>query len=478
MGAGTDAAGQTVAGRWRTPPWNDASPEGIALAEQLPRDHPARWINEVVGELDRAGLAQREAGVGRQAVPPDFLWKAVWFEMACPNRLRPAPGTRAGRELGPVRWLLVGLEPSRTCLDNFRDRVGAELDHGPHQVLGQAQAEGFTPAERAAIDGSFTAADGSRHRLLTAQTLAKRWPQRDAALAVDRQQAAAAGSSLVEQVLAVLEPTAAAPPTGAAEPGATPALAPPPAAVVPTQDPAVPTAPPSAAAPAAAADPTSQPAAAGAPPESAASPRPRWLATTPGGRRQQRPQYQRARQRMHERQARHPQDNRQRRQRQRRAIERLVVRPTEPEAALGIDKRKTFRPLYHVPLVYDLESPFVLGHPVFAAVTAHQLLVPVAERTQHLSGRPRRQRLGDAIEARVLDLVWCAKPHRTRSSSAGLDPTPPAGPGKRPPKQLPTSALTWLPEPETYRCPEGHLLELDRTSQEGRGARQPLTVLP
>jgi hypothetical protein len=38
--------------------------------------------------------------------------------------------------------------------------------------------------------------------------------------------------------------------------------------------------------------------------------------------------------------------------------------------------------------------------------------------------------------------------------------------------------LTWLPEPETYRCPEGHLLELYRTIQEGRGSRQPLTVLP
>src|ERR1700736_5807013 len=168
MVGGTEAADKALAGRWRTPPWNEESPEWIALDQELPSDHPARWVNAIVGELDLTGLAQRYAGVGSQAAPPDLLVKAVLFELYCQNRLSPAQWTRDCRELTPLRWLLFGLQPSRTCLYNFRDRVGAELDCWQHQVLGQAQAEGFTTAERGAIDGSFTAAYGSRHRLITA----------------------------------------------------------------------------------------------------------------------------------------------------------------------------------------------------------------------------------------------------------------------------------------------------------------------
>jgi hypothetical protein len=144
---------------------------------------------------------------------------------------------------------------------------------------------------------------------------------------------------------------------------------------------------------------------------------------------------------------------------------------------LGIDKLKTFRPLYNVQLVCDLDSPFILGHQVFAAVTDHHLLVPVVERTQQLTGRPLRHLLGDAIYASVLDLVWCDEEDITLYSSAGLDAAATAGTGKRPAKQLPKSAFTWLPEQETYRCPEGHVLEFYRTSQEQRGSRQALTVL-
>ena len=473
MVVGTDAAGKALSGRWLTPPWNEESPEWIALDEELPLDHPARWVNAVVGELDLTSLAQRYAGVGSQALPPDLLLKGVLFEMYCQNRLSPAQWTRDCRELGPLRWLLFGLQPSRTCLYNFRDRVGSELDRWQQQILGKAQAEGFTTAERGAIDGSFTAAYGSRHRLITAQTLDKRWQQLEAALAIDRQQAAIGGSSLLEQVLAVLEPTEAALPTDTAEAAATPVMEAT-TAVVPTQDTTRPTAPESAAAPAAVADRAGPIPVGGPPQENPAPHQPGWMATTPGGRRQQRHKYQRARQRMHELQARHAKDNSKRSKRQRRAIERLVVSPTEPEAALGIDKLKTFRPLYNLQLVCDLDSPFVLGHQVFAAVTDHHLLVPVVQRTQQLTGRLPRQLLGDAIYASVLDLVWCEEQGITLYSSAGLDT---AGPGKRPPKQLPKSAFTWLPEQGTYRCPEGHLLEFCRTNQERRGSRQELTVL-
>ena len=46
-------------------------------------------------------------------------------------------------------------------------------------------------------------------------------------------------------------------------------------------------------------------------------------------------------------------------------------------------------------------------------------------------------------------------PRRMPPGSAVPDP-------KKPPRQIPKEAFTWLPEPQTYRCPAGHLLVLKR----------------
>lgn len=193
MVAGMDAGGKALSGRWATPPWDELSPEWIILDQRLSVDHLARRVEAVVRELDLDALARRYAGAGSRAYRPDLLLKGVLFEVS-QGRLSPAQWTRDFRELGPLRWLVFGLEPSRSCLYDFRDRVGSDLESWQRQILAKAQAEGYTRAERGAIDGTFTAAYGSRHRLINAQTLDKRWQQLEAELAADRS-AAAAGSS-------------------------------------------------------------------------------------------------------------------------------------------------------------------------------------------------------------------------------------------------------------------------------------------
>lgn len=50
-----------------------------------------------------------------------------------------------------------------------------------------------------------------------------------------------------------------------------------------------------------------------------------------------------------------------RRASQRKAAEQAVICVTEPEAAIGKDKSKVYRPLYDVQRMRDLDSPFLLG---------------------------------------------------------------------------------------------------------------------
>lgn len=449
MVAGTDAGRKALSGRWATPPWNEESPEWIVLDQRLSNGHLARWVDALVRELDLEAFMQGYTGVGIRAHRPDLLLKAVLYEMF-QGRLSPAQWTRDFREVEPIRWLLFGLEPSRTCLYNFRDRVGSELEHWQQQILAKAQAEGHTRAERGAIDGTFTAAYGSRYRLINAETLEKRWQELETAVTTDRAEAAATGSSVLQQVLALLPQTeattAALVPIGEQRPEATPDIV---DQTLPTTAAAIP------------------------PAEAASSRRPGWMATTPAGRQEQRQKYLRARQRMQQLQKQHQQSHKKRSKRQRRPVERLLVSPTEPEAALGLDKLKTFRPLYNVQFFRDLDAPFVLGYEVFAAVTDHDLLIPVIAKTQQLTGRWPRTLLGDGIYASVLDLFWCQK--RGITVYAPVDKA--AKSTAKESTKISKSEFTWLPDQQTYRCPEGHLLDFAREHQERRGQTRALTVL-
>src|SRR5262249_34411964 len=149
-----------------------------------PADHRARRIAELVTELDRTALVGSYAGLGSPAHPPELRLRLALFEIhrGC---LSPAHWSEDCRYDDAVKWLVFGLRPSRTCLDPFRDRLGPYLDPWNRAILRTAQAEGWTPAKRAAVDGSFAASYTSRPTLIKAKRLARRCQPHEAAVAAD-----------------------------------------------------------------------------------------------------------------------------------------------------------------------------------------------------------------------------------------------------------------------------------------------------
>jgi transposase len=129
-------------------------------------------------------LLQTYAGTGTAALAPGLLLKAVLYQTQ-QGPTRPADWHRAARESGPVRWLLRGCLPSRSCWYTFRDRLGPLLGHCNAQVLALAVDAGLTTACRGCLDGTTIAANASRHRLVNAPTLDKRLAERTAATAAD-----------------------------------------------------------------------------------------------------------------------------------------------------------------------------------------------------------------------------------------------------------------------------------------------------
>ena len=371
--------------RFAPPLWPDDDPRRLELERRLEPDHLARDLDRIVDRLDLSALHGGYGGVGSAAYRPDLLLKAVLYEVRR-GRHSPAQWRRDARESEPVRWLLRGGEPSRSCWYAFRDRVAPHLGEWVGQVLAMAVGRGLTPAERGALDGTAVAADASRRRLVDEATLQRRIEELDRAEAADGGGAATAA-------------------------------------------------------------------------------RPGWMAPTPAGRRRRRGRLRRARQRMEALQQR----NAGKRASKRKGRERVVVSPSDPEAAVGRDKEGVYRPLYNVQVLDDLDSPFVLAYDVFAQPNDAGLLRPMLGRAAELLGRSVRELLADSAYAGGSDLA------AAETAGVVLYAPPPAAAGGIP-KQIPKGEFQWLAAEGTYACPRGRRLEYAGSSRQRRSGTEAVVL--
>ena len=161
------------ADRFAEPPWQGQSDEWLQLDERLPLDHLARQIEEAAEQLDLVPLMESYAGVGKEAHRPDLMVKIMLYEIRS-QRLSPAQWAKDVKENEPLRWLSRGIEPSRTCLYKFRDRVAPYVDDWNASVLRLAVERDLTTARRGALDGTFVDASASRRQLANEERLDQR----------------------------------------------------------------------------------------------------------------------------------------------------------------------------------------------------------------------------------------------------------------------------------------------------------------
>jgi hypothetical protein len=287
------------------------------------------------------------------------------------GHLSPAEWFTDSRESIPARWLLGGLRPSRSVFYRFPGHLPEGLlDDLNRQILLPACSEGYTTARHGALDGTFTAACGSRHRLLTSSALDHRLQLLYSAIAADG------------NAVAHADPPATVPPAPVGQP--------------PQPGPAAPIEP----SPGRPGQPEAMPQQStgatgqtvGTPAEPAGLAQPYWMAGTAGGRLRQHKAYLRAQQTLKRWQSEHDHKQKDKAKSRRRSAEDLVICPTEPEAVLGRDKCKVFRPLYNSQVMQ---------------VTDSGLLPPMLLRTEQLTGRKLAKVTTDGIYARLKDVRYC-----------------------------------------------------------------------
>jgi len=367
------------------PPWADDDPRRLELAQRLEADHLARRIEQGVQRLDLSALEHSYAGTGSLPHRPDLLLRAVLYEIQR-GQHSPATWYRDAKESEPLRWLLRGCRPSRSCWYAFRDRCAPFVDECNRQLLQQALDQGLTPATRGSLDGTLVAANASRHKLVNETTLGQRAAELTAARAADTQG---------------LTPTAV----------------------------------------------------------------PAWMAPTPAGRQQQQQRVQQAQQRMDALQTR----NGHKRASKRKARQKVVVSASDPEAAVGRDKEKVFRPLYNVQVLDDLDSPFVLAYEVFAQQNDAGLLPTMLPRAQQLVGHALQVLLADTSYAGGWDLATAAQENVLLYAPLPSD-------GNQKEKQIPQSQFPWVGAAATYVCPQGHRLVYEGSSRQKRSGTEAVVL--
>jgi transposase len=190
------------------------------------------------------------------------------------------------------------------------------------------------------------------------------------------------------------------------------------------------------------------------------APAPGFVAETPAGRARQREHYSKLQQQMRLRQ----EANAAKRSSKRKPAGKVLISPGDPEAPLGLDKLRVYRPLYNVQLAADVDSPLILAHAVAAQVSDSGLLGGVLEEARRSLGRGLSQVVADAGYAGGADLAAAERagvvvyaPWQANDYSQTKEA-----------RTYPKERFEYRPAEDVYVCPAGKTLACAETRQEQR----------
>lgn len=137
-----------------------------SMEDWLPQGHLARFIVEIVGQLDLASIKGAYAGRGSKAHHPEMLLALLFYGYAT--------GVFSSRKLERVtydsvafRYIAANDHPDHDTIATFRKRFLAELNPLFVQILLIAQQMGVLKLGKVSLDGTKINANASKHRALS-----------------------------------------------------------------------------------------------------------------------------------------------------------------------------------------------------------------------------------------------------------------------------------------------------------------------
>jgi transposase len=156
--------------KFKTVDYEAALDQTVSLREALPANHLARFVVDVVAELDVTGIYERYGLRGGEAYAPELLLALLFYGYAT-GVFSSRKIERSTYESLPFRFVAGGLHPDHDTLANFRKTFRAEIKELFVQVLLLAQAAGYLKLGNISMDGSKVHANASKSKAVSYKRL-------------------------------------------------------------------------------------------------------------------------------------------------------------------------------------------------------------------------------------------------------------------------------------------------------------------
>jgi len=156
--------------KFKTVDYEAALDQTVSLRDVLPANHLARFVVDVIAELDLACIYERYGLRGGEAYAPELLLALLFYGYAT-GVFSSRKIERNTYESLPFRFVAGGLHPDHDTLANFRKTFRAEIKELFVQVLLLAQAAGYLTLGNISMDGSKVHANASKSKAVSYKRL-------------------------------------------------------------------------------------------------------------------------------------------------------------------------------------------------------------------------------------------------------------------------------------------------------------------
>lgn len=138
----------------------------ISLGEAIPANHLARFVVDMVAQLDLRAIYNRYADRGGEAIAPEALLALIFYGYST-GKFSSRKIERATYEDLGFRFVAGGLHPDHDTIANFRKTFLPELKGLFVQILLLAQLSGVLKVGNLSLDGSKIHADASKSKAVS-----------------------------------------------------------------------------------------------------------------------------------------------------------------------------------------------------------------------------------------------------------------------------------------------------------------------
>ena len=156
--------------KFRTANYEETLNQTIRLGEALPPEHLARFVVDLIVQLDLSKIYAGYAPIGGEAIAPEILLGLLFYGYAT-GVFSSRKIEKATYESIPLRFIAGGLHPDHDTIANFRKTFLDEIQELFVQILLLAQAVGVLKLGNLSLDGSKIHADASKSHAVSYKRL-------------------------------------------------------------------------------------------------------------------------------------------------------------------------------------------------------------------------------------------------------------------------------------------------------------------